>query len=47
MGEVLSILFALGALVLGLLVSGWAFGDFEPPPGVSTQEQERGKPTSP
>ena len=38
MGEVVSILIALGALIVGLLVAGWAFGDFQPPPGSSTNK---------
>jgi hypothetical protein len=31
MGEVFSILVALVALIVGLLVLGWAFGDFRRP----------------
>ncbi len=31
MVEVLAILIACGALVVGLLVLGWAYGDFQKP----------------
>ena len=31
MDEVLSILIAVGALIAGLLLIGWAAGDFQPP----------------
>ena len=33
MNEVTSILIAVGALFAGLLVLGWAYGDFNRPPG--------------
>ena len=35
MQEVFSILMALAALIAGLLVIGWAYGDFRPRPNQS------------
>ena len=36
MDEVAGILIALGGLVVGLLVLGWAYGDFNPPKSPSS-----------
>lgn len=41
MDEVLAILIACGALVVGILVIGWAYGDFAPRSG-SSQPPGRG-----
>lgn len=40
--EVFAILIALGALIVGLLVLGWAYGDFRSPKGgASVQPKEK------
>ena len=36
MDEVAGLLIAVGALVAGLLVLGWAYGDFNPPKSGAT-----------
>jgi len=41
MAEVKSILIAVGALIAGLLVIGWAYGDFRrSTPSVPSKEQK-------
>lgn len=48
MDEVLSILIAFGALVVGTLGIGWAYGDFRPRQGISPQPAgPEQKPASP
>ena len=43
MQEVFSILMALAALIAGLLVIGWAYGDFRPRPGQTGSQASQGK----
>ena len=38
MDEVTGILIAVGAMIAGLLLLGWAFGDFNKPKGSSGSE---------
>ncbi len=35
MDELSGILIALGAMIVGLLILGWAYGDFNPPKTLS------------
>jgi len=48
MDEVAGILIALGGLIGGLLILGWAYGDFNTPKGTSgTQDRQPTEPASP
>ena len=38
MDEVFALLIAVGALVVGILIIGWAYGDFRARPGASRPE---------
>ncbi len=38
MSEVFAILVAVGALIVGILGIGWAYGDFRPRSGASTPQ---------
>ena len=40
MVEVIGILLALGALLLGLLMIGWAYGDFRRRPGAGQSPRQ-------
>jgi hypothetical protein len=44
MDEVRSIIIALGVLIGGLLVLGWAYGDFRRPGGPTQQAGQGQKP---
>lgn len=43
MEEVFAILIAVGALVVGILAIGWAYGDFRARPGASGPERGPGR----
>jgi hypothetical protein len=47
MDEVLAILIALIALLVGILGIGWAYGDFRPRVQAPQQPEHTQKPTSP
>ncbi len=42
MDEVLAILIAVGAMVVGILAIGWAYGDFRPRPGARSRGSQGG-----
>ena len=44
MDEVFAILLAVGALVIGILVIGWAYGDFRSRPGTFDSQERKPAP---